>query len=92
MTFDTFIKEFYSLKQGSRENVAEHGVHLPQQVQILESEYLGKIQHKHMEEMKWDCFHEGLNPEYWHMLAHKVDGKHSISYSDLLLVAWKWER
>ena len=26
------------------------------------------------------------------MLAHKVDGKHPTSYSDLLLVAWKLER
>ena len=42
--------------------------------------------------MKQDHFHEGLNPEYWCMLAHKVDGKHLASYSDLLLAAWKLER
>ena len=35
-------KELYSLKQGSGENVAEFGVHLSQQVQILQSEYPGK--------------------------------------------------
>ena len=28
-----------------------------------------------MEEMKRDHFYKGLNPKYWHMLAHKVDGK-----------------
>ena len=35
MTFDTLSKELYFLKQGSGENVAEFGVHLSQQVQIL---------------------------------------------------------
>ena len=43
MTFDALSKELYSLKQGSRENVAKFGVHLLQQVQILQSEYLGRI-------------------------------------------------
>ena len=42
--------------------------------------------------MKWDHFYEGLNPKYQHILAHKVDGKHPASYSNLLLVAWKLER
>ena len=37
MIFDTLSKEFYSLKQGFRENVAEFGVCLSQQVQILQS-------------------------------------------------------
>ena len=35
--------------------------------------------------MKWDCFYEGLNPQYQWKLAYKVDGKHPTSYSDLLL-------
>ena len=52
MMFDALSKELYSLKQGSRENVAEFRVHLLQQVQILQSEYLGRIQQEHMEEMK----------------------------------------
>ena len=52
MTFDALSMELYSLKQGSGENVAKFGVHLSQQVQILQSEYLGKIQQEHMEEMK----------------------------------------
>ena len=52
MTFDTLSKELNSLKQGSGENVAKFGVHLSQQVQILQSEYLGRIQPEHIEEMK----------------------------------------
>ena len=35
MTFDTLSKDLYSLKQGLSENVAEFGVWLLQQVQIL---------------------------------------------------------
>ena len=35
---------------------------------------------------------KGLNPKYWHMLAHKVDGKHPTSYSNLLLAVLKLER
>ena len=65
MTFDTLSKELYSLKQGSGENVAKFRVHLSWQVQILQSEYPGRIQLECMEEMKCDCFYVGLNPEYW---------------------------
>ena len=54
MMFDTLSKELYSLKQGSRENVAKFGVHLWQQAQIVQLEYLGKIQQEHVEEMKQD--------------------------------------
>ena len=92
MTFNTLSKELYSLKQGSRENVSEFRVCLLQQVQILQSEYLGRIQQEHVEEMKWDHFYKGLNPEYRHMLAHKVDSKHPTSYSDFLLAVKKLER
>ena len=74
MTFYTLSNKLYSLKQGSGENVAEFGVCLLQQVQILQSEYPGRIQSEHVEEMKCDCFYQGLNPEYQGMLAHKVDG------------------
>ena len=35
MTFDALSKELYSLKQTPGENVAEFGMHLWQQVQIL---------------------------------------------------------
>ena len=42
--------------------------------------------------MKWDCFYEGLNPEYQWMLAHKVDGEYPARYSDLLLEAQKLEK
>ena len=42
--------------------------------------------------MKQDCLYKGLNPEYWWMLAHKVDGEHPTGYSNLLLAAWKLER
>ena len=52
MLFDALSKELYSLKQGSRENVAKFGVHLSQQVQILQLEYPGRIQQEHTEEMK----------------------------------------
>ena len=52
MMFDALSKELYSLKQGSRENVAEFRMHLSQQVQILQSEYLGRIQKGKVEEMK----------------------------------------
>ena len=92
MTFNALSKELYSLKQGSGENVAEFGVHLSQQVQILQSEYPLRIQPEYVEQMKWDCFYEGLNPEYRQMLAHKVDGKNPAGYSDLLLAMWKLER
>ena len=37
-------------------------------------------------------FYEGLYPKYWQMLAHKVDGGHPASYSDLLLATQKLER
>ena len=85
MMFDPLSKELYSLKQGSSKNVAGFGVHLLQQVQILQSEYSGRIQLEHMEEMKCNCFYEGLNPKYWQMLAYKVDGEHPVNYCDLLL-------
>ena len=65
---------------------------LSQQVQILQLEYLGRIQQEHAEEMKQDHFYKGLNPDYWCMLGHKVVGKHPSSYSKLLLAAWKLER
>ena len=64
MMFDALSKELYSLKQGSGENLAEFRVHLLQQVQILQLEYLGQIQWEHTEEMKQDHFYEGLNPKY----------------------------
>ena len=92
MMFDTLSKEIYSLKQGSGENVAEFNMCLSQQVQILQLEYLRRIQPKHMEEMKWDYFYEGLNPKYRQMLAHKADGKNPAGYSDLLLTMWKLKK
>ena len=91
MMISALSKELYSLKQGSGENVAEFGVHLSQQVQILQLEYLGRNQQEHMEK-KQDHFYEGLNPKYQHMLAHKVDGKHPASYSNVLLAVEKLER
>ena len=92
MTFDALSREFYSPKQGSIENVAEFRVHLSHQIQILQSEYPERIQQEHVKEMKGDHFYKGLNPEYQHMLAHKVDGEHPTSYSDLLLAAQNLER
>ena len=41
MTFNTLNKELYSLKQGMGEHVAEFGVCLSEQVQILQMEYPG---------------------------------------------------
>ena len=64
MTFNALSKELYSLKQGSGENVAKFGVHLSQQVQILQSEYPGRIQQEHIDKMKQYHFYEGLNPKY----------------------------
>ena len=90
--FDTLSMELYPLKQGLGEKVAEFGVHLTQQVQILQSQYLGRIQPKHVEEMKHDCFYEGPNPKYQHMLAHRVDGENPTGHSDLLLATGKLER
>ena len=92
MTFDALSKDLYSLKQGTGENVAEFGVHLSQQVQILQTEYPCRIQQEHVEKVKWDCFYEGLSPEYWWMLALKVDGENPVSYLELLLAAQKLER
>ena len=87
MMFDTFSKELYSLKQGSMKNVAKFEVHLLQQVQILQLEYPGRIKPEYIEGMKHDCFYRGLNPEYWWVLAHKLDSEPPSSYSNLLLVA-----
>ena len=92
MTFDTLSNELYSLKQGMGENVAEFGVHLSQQVQILQMEYAGRIQQEHVEKVKWDHFYKGLSPEYWQMLAQKVNGENPVTYSELLLAAQKLER
>ena len=85
MKFSALSKELYSLKQGLGENVGERGVCLSQQVKILQSEYPGRIQPEHIEEVKDDSFYEGLNPEYSWMVAHKVDGENPAGYSDLLL-------
>ena len=74
------------------ENVAEFEVCLSQQVQILQAEYPSRIQQEHVEEVKWDHFYEGLSPEYRWMLSHKVDGENPVTYSELLLAAWKLER
>ena len=52
MTFYALSKELYSLKQGSRENVAKFGVCLLQQLQIHQSEYPRRIQQEHIEETK----------------------------------------
>ena len=92
MMFNALSKELYSLKQGSGKNVAEFGVHLSQQVQILQSECLERIQQENIEEMKEDHFYEGLNPKYRWMLAHKVDDEHPTRYSNLFLAAQKLER
>ena len=78
MMFDTRSKKLCTLKQGSNKNIAEFGVHLSQQVQICQLEYLGKIQPKHVEEMKCNCFYEGRNPKYQEMLAHEVDDCRTI--------------
>ena len=71
------------------ENVAEFGVHLSQQIQILQMEYPSRIQQDKVGEVKQDHFYEGLNPKYWQMLAHKVNGENPVTYSKLLLAAWK---
>ena len=92
ITFGTLCKELYSPKQGSGENVAEFWVHLSQKVQILQLEYLRRILLEHVEEMKWDHFYEGLNPQYRWMLVHKVDSKNAAGYSDPLLATRKLER
>ena len=62
--FDALSKEVYSLKQESWKDMAEFGVHLSQQVQILQFKYPGSIQQDHVKEMEWDYFYKGLNPEY----------------------------
>ena len=64
-------------------------VHLSQQVQILQKEYPGRIQQEHVEEVKLDHFYEGLSPECWQMLAHKVNGENPVTFPELLLTAWK---
>ena len=92
MTFDSLNNELFSLKQRSGKNMAEFGMHLSEQVQIHQLEYPGRIQPEHMEEMKQDHFYEGLSPKYRQMLAHKVYGKSSAGYSDLLLAVQKLER
>ena len=92
MIFDTLSKDFYSLRQVSGGNINEFGVCLSQQVQILQSEYPGRILPEHMEEMKCDKFCEGLHSKYRWMLAHKVDGKNPAGYSNLLQAAWQLER
>ena len=44
LTFDTLSKKLYSFKQGMGENVAEFGVCLSHQAQILQIEYPSIIQ------------------------------------------------
>ena len=44
-----------------------------------------------MEEVKWDCFYEGLSPEYWQMLAPEVNSENPVTYSELLLTDQKLE-
>ena len=92
MTFDTLSMEIYSLKQGMGENVAELGVCLSQQVQILKIEYPSRFQQKHVEKLKWHHFYEGLSPKSEQMLAHKVSGENPVTYSKLFLAAQKLER
>ena len=92
MTINALSSELYSLRQGTGENVAEFRVCLSQQVQILQTEYPSRIQQKHVEEVKCDCFYEGLSPEYWWMLAHKVNEENPVTFSELLLAAQKLER
>ena len=92
MTFHPLSKELYSLKQGMGENVAEFGVCLSQQVQLLQTEYPSRIQQEHVEEVKQDHFYKVLSPEYRQMLAHKVNGENPVTYSELLITAQKLER
>ena len=61
------------------------------QVQILQTEYLSRTQQELMEKVKWDHFYKGLSPEYWQMLAQKVNGENHVTYSKLLLAAQKLE-
>ena len=63
MTFNTLSKEHYSTKQGMGKNVAEFGVCLSQQVEILQMEYTGRIQQEHVKEVKWDHLYKGLSPK-----------------------------
>ena len=63
MMFDALSKELYSLKQGLGENMAKFGMQSLQQIQILQSKYLGRIQPEHIEEMKWDHFYEVPEPQ-----------------------------
>ena len=72
--------------------MAKFGVHLSQQVQILQMEYPSRIQQEHVDEVKPDHFYKGLSPVYWQMLAHKVIGENPVTYSELLHVAQKLER
>ena len=92
MIFDALNKELYSLKQGMGENVAEFRACISQQVQILQMEYLSRIQQEHVEEVKWDYFYKGFSPKYQWMLAHKVSGENPVTCSELLLTAQKLER
>ena len=78
MMSNTLRKELLSLKQGSGKNVAEFRMCLSQQVQILQSEYPGRIQQEHVKDMKQDHFYEGLSPKYRYRLNHKVDDKHLL--------------
>ena len=72
--------------------MAEFRICLCQQVQILQTEYPSRILQEHVEEVKQDHFSDGLSPEYWQMLAHKVDGENPVFYSKLFLTAQKLER
>ena len=92
MMFDALSKELYSLKQGLNENVAEFRVCLLQQVQILQLEYPGRIQPEYVKRWSAITSMRVLIPNIRQMLAHKVDGEHPASYSDLLLATWKLER
>ena len=92
MTFNALSKEVYSLKQATGKNMAEFGVCLSQQAQMLQMEYPSRIQQEHVQEVKWDCFYEGLSHEFQEVLAHKVNGENPVTYSKLLLAAQNLER
>ena len=73
MTFDTLSKELYSLKQGSRENVAEFWSVLvtagsDTSVGVPEKDSTGACAGDEMRSFLW-----GPEPLNWCMLAHKVD-------------------
>ena len=91
-SFDSLSKELYALQQGAQESVAKFGIRLTEQVQILWDKFPRIFPVRYMEDVKRDCFYEGLHESLQTQLAHKMERDHLSTYDELLLAACELEK